>query len=92
MRKSKEYIHTFTYGTFLPVYEEKEGIVAYDRADEENKIRVLVNLSDDVSRIPLEQPIEKVLLSNGDYEKQKEDYVELKSCEAIVLKLKQSMQ
>lgn len=26
LRKSKEYIHTFTYGTFLPVYEEKGGI------------------------------------------------------------------
>ncbi len=92
LRKSKEYIHTFTYGKFLPVYEEKEGIVAYDREDEENKIRVLVNLSDHVSQIPLEAPIEEVLLSNGYYEEQKGDYVELKSCEAIVLKLKQSVQ
>lgn len=56
--------------------------------DEENKIRVLVNLSDHVSQISLEQPIEKVLLSNGYYEEQKGDYVELKSCETIVLKLK----
>lgn len=71
LRKSEEYKEVFTYGTFAPVYEEQESVMAFYRISEEEnqetpKKRVLVaaNFGREAAELPLEYKVSKVLLSN----------------------------
>lgn len=71
LRKSEEYKEVFTYGTFAPVYEEQESVMAFYRISEEEnqetpKKRVLVaaNFGREATELPLEYKVSKVLLSN----------------------------
>ncbi len=71
LRKSEEYKEVFTYGTFAPVYEEQELVMAFYRISEEEnqetpKKRVLVaaNFGREAAELPLEYKVSKVLLSN----------------------------
>lgn len=42
LRKNQEHIETFTYGAFVPVYEEQDDIMAYVRVSEETGEQILV--------------------------------------------------
>ncbi len=69
LRKSEEYKEVFTYGTFAPVYEEQESVMAFYRISEEEnqetpKKRVLVAANFGREALPLEYKVSKVLLSN----------------------------
>ena len=89
LRKSDELKEVFTYGEFLPEYENVDGVMAFYRKDESKCILVAANFGKDATTIKLKSEIEKVWLSNRidvtvDCEK---DSLNLRSCEVVVLEL-----
>lgn len=66
LRKSESFREIFTYGTFEPVYEEQDGIMAYYRYldAEEERILVVANFGKETAELSPEYPVIQVLLSN----------------------------
>ena len=90
LRKSDELKEVFTYGEFLPEYENVDGVMAFYRKDEFKCILVAANFGKDAATIKLKSEIEKVWLSNridGTVDCEK-DSLNLRSCEVVVLELK----
>lgn len=89
LRKSDELKEVFTYGEFLPEYENVDGVMAFYRKDESKCILVAANFGKDAVTIKLKSEIEKVWLSNridGTVDCEK-DSLNLRSCEVFVLEL-----
>ena len=89
LRKSDELKEVFTYGEFLPEYENVDGVMAFYRKDESKCILVAANFGNDAATIKLKSEIEKVWLSNridGTVDCEK-DSLNLRSCEVVVLEL-----
>ena len=89
LRKSDELKEVFTYGEFLPEYENVDGVMAFYRKDESKCILVAANFGKDAATIKLKIEIEKVWLSNridGTVDCEK-DSLNLRSCEVVVLEL-----
>ena len=89
LRKSDEFKNVFTYGEFIPEYEEMDHIQAFYRKDAATCILVAANFGTDAAGIELKGDVKKVLLSNqkdetADY---KENRLNLKSCEVVVLEM-----
>ena len=89
LRKSDEFKNVFTYGEFIPEYEEMDGIQAFYRKDAAACILIAANFGTDAAGIELKGDVKKVLLSN-----QKDETVDctknrlnLKSCEVVVLEM-----
>ena len=89
LRKSDEFKNVFTYGEFIPEYEEMDHIQAFYRKDAAKCILVAANFGTDAAGIELKGDVKKVLLS-----KQKDETVDytknrlnLKSCEVVVLEM-----
>ena len=95
LRKSPVYRETFTYGRFVPAYEEADDIFAYRRVSEENGQEILVaaNYGTKPRTLKLDREGARALLSNDGKEKslqiqiERERAVTLDSCEAAVLLL-----
>ena len=89
LRKSDEFKNVFTYGEFIPEYEEMDHIQAFYRKDAAKCILVAANFRTDAAGIELKGDVKKVLLSNQkdetvDYTKNR---LNLKSCEVVVLEM-----
>lgn len=89
LRKSDEFKNVFTYGEFIPEYEEMDHIQAFYRKDAAKCILVAANFGTDAAGIELKGDVKKVLLSNQkdetvDYTKNR---LNLKSCEVVVLEM-----
>lgn len=94
VRKSPEYREVFTYGSFVPVYENTESIMAYYRVDEKKRILVAGNFGREAAKVCLEYPVKRIVLSNQKHvsiEETKEQAVILKlqSCQAVVFECEQ---
>ena len=89
LRKSDELKEVFTYGEFLPEYENVDGIMAFYRKDESKCILVAANFGKDAATIKLKNGIKKVWLSNRAEEMAdcEADTLNLRSCEVVVLEL-----
>ena len=89
LRKSDELKEVFTYGEFLPEYENVDGIMAFYRKDESKCILVAANFGKDAATIKLKSGIKKVWLSNRAEEMAdcEADTLNLRSCEVVVLEL-----
>ena len=85
VRKSPEYKVTFTYGRFIPAYEDTETIMAYYREDDRNRIVVAANFGRDAVSLPLNKPLKKVILSNCHRIEVPQEMLILGSCEVVVL-------
>lgn len=90
LRKSLEYKEVFTYGRFVPVYEDTEAVMAYYRLDENKRMLVAANFGEAMAEVRLEYPICQVVLSNQKYKsmeeiQKQERILKLESCEVIVL-------
>ncbi len=93
VRKQEDYRPIFTYGDFVPAYEEENDIFAYWRVEEETgkKILVVANFGKESVTLDVNEPVEKVILSNTDKEQQllkqvlEEKKITLESCECAVL-------
>ena len=63
-RKSDAYREVFTYGEFVPVYEDSDSVMAYYRVLGEKRILVAANFGKERVEIPLEYPVKQIVLSN----------------------------
>ncbi len=69
LRKSDEYRETFTYGRFVPEFEDEDMIFGYCRESENGeKLLVVANFGREEKVLSLSEPVEKVLLTNDDRE------------------------
>lgn len=89
LRKSDEFKNVFTYGEFIPEYEEMDDILAFYRTDAATSILVVANFGTDAASIELKGNVKRVLMSNQknetvDYTKNR---LNLKSCEVVVLEM-----
>ncbi len=90
VRKSPEYRELFTYGEFIPAYENTETVMAYYRVYEGKRVLIASNFGKEAVELKLEYPAKRVVLSNladtaeKDAEIQK-NKLKLESCEVIVL-------
>ena len=87
-RKSDAYREVFTYGEFVPVYEDSDSVMAYYRVLGEKRILVAANFGKEKVEIPLEYPVKQIVLSNkAGVSSIKENLLTLQSCEVIVLQM-----
>ena len=93
LRKSDDYLDTFTYGDFVPAYETEPGILAYLRKGEGQTILVAGNYGETARTLSLAGPVQKVLLTNTGREEallaqaKAEGHITLESCESAVMLL-----
>ena len=89
LRKSPTYKEVFTYGKFLPAYQDTEDVMAYYRKDEHTRILVAANFGKESVELPLDYPVKQVLLSNQhkQHNYNIESHLSLESCEVIVFEL-----
>ena len=89
LRKSPTYKEVFTYGKFLPAYQDTEDVMAYYRKDEHTRILVAANFGKESVELPLDYPVKRVLLSNQhkQHNYNTESHLSLESCEVIVFEL-----
>ena len=91
LKKSDEYKETFTYGEFVPAYEDKDGIFAYHRIWEDGTDRrrqdilVAANYGTEPCTLELGAPDSertgiKALLSNTGREKEREEQAASTGC------------
>ena len=90
VRKSPEYKEVFTYGDFVPVYENTESVMAFYRVDERKRMLIAANFGKEEVKIKLEHTVKNVVLCNKKYELSKkmigqEQVLRLESCGVIVL-------
>lgn len=85
VRKSPEYKEVFTYGKFVPMYQDTETIMAYYREDENQRILVAANFGKEAVELKLEYPVKRVVLSNQNKAERLGQMLKLESCEVIVL-------
>ena len=89
LRKSPTYKEVFTYGKFLPAYQDTEDVMAYYRKDDHTRILVAANFGKESVELPLDYPVKQVLLSNQhkQHNYNTESHLSLESCEVIVFEL-----
>ena len=89
LRKSAAYKEVFTYGEFIPAYENLDGIMAFYRKDDSARILVAANFGKKSVDIELEYMLKKVLLANRPHEEigGTVGTIRLDSCDAVVLEL-----
>ena len=90
LRKSPAYREVFTYGRFVPAYEDTDSVMAYYRVEEKKRIMVAGNFGKETVELKLDFPVKTVLLSNlkdWDMENRQvpKDILTLESCEVVVL-------
>lgn len=93
LRKSNVYRETFTYGKFIPAYEDVNGIFAYYRENEESGQKILIAANYGETSCVLDLGINQgsVLLSNegkeADVDRQMREnhQVLLESCESVII-------
>ena len=87
LRKSDEYKNVFTYGEFIPVYQDTDSVMAYYRKDEDKQILIAANFGEAAVSISLEHPARQVLLSNTGKSEIVSPELKLDSCEVIVVEV-----
>ena len=87
VRKSPEYREVFTYGEFVPAYENSDTVMAYYRVDEKQRVLVAANFGKEPVTLALEHPAKRVIISNRDQNGCPGQSLRLDSCEVIALEM-----
>lgn len=85
IRKNPEYKDVFTYGRFIPVYQDTDYTMAFYRKDENQRILVAANFGKETEELELEYSVKCVILSNKNNTEIPTQILKLESCEVIVL-------
>ena len=85
IRKIPEYKDVFTYGRFIPVYQDTDYTMAFYRKDENQRILVAANFGKETEELELEYSVKCVILSNKNKTEISTQILKLESCEVIVL-------
>lgn len=85
LRKSENYKEVFTYGTFVPIFENEPDIFAYERRLDNQSVIVLANFGKEAKTLILNQIADRpVLLTNQPDVQIADNQITLKSCQVIV--------
>lgn len=87
LRKSPAYKEVFTYGEFMPVYQNTCSVMAYYRKNEKQRILITANFGKEAVSLTLEYPVKQILLSNmasAVHSLPANDIITLNSCEVLV--------
>ena len=90
LRKSPAYKEVFTYGEFMPVYQNTSSVMAYYRKTENQRILITANFGEEAVSLTLEYPVKQILLSNmasAEHSLPVNDIITLNSCEVLVFEL-----
>ena len=92
LRKSEEYKNLFTYGEFIPVYDDTESIMAFYRKDESKCVLIAANFGKEPASVTLKSQPARILLStrpdgNVQIDTTPAPKLTLDSCEAVVIEL-----
>ena len=90
LRKSPAYKEVFTYGEFMPVYQNTSSVMAYYRKTENQRILITANFGKEAVSLTLEYPVKQILLSNmasAVHSLPANDIITLNSCEVLVFEL-----
>ena len=90
LRKSPAYKEVFTYGEFMPVYQNTCSVMAYYRKNEKQRILITANFGKEAVSLTLEYPVKLILLSNmasAVHSLPANDIITLNSCEVLVFEL-----
>ena len=92
LRKSEEYKNLFTYGEFIPVYDDTESIMAFYRKDESKCVLIAANFGKEPASVILKSQAARILLSTRPDDSVQIDTTSaqkltLDSCEAVVIEL-----
>lgn len=86
LRKSEDFREVFTYGEFIPLLEEEEGILAFARKTEDKVVQVIANFSENEKRVQLDDNLKShILLTNVAKEAIQENSLCLQSGHVVVL-------
>lgn len=88
LRKSPAYKEVFTYGEFIPAYQDTDSVMAYYRKDKNKRILIAANFGEESVSLISESPITKILLSNQNktnFTLLSNNTFTLDSCEVLVL-------
>ena len=85
LRKSKDYKEVFTYGAFVPLFENEPDIFAYERKLDNQSVIILANFGKEAKTLVLDQIADHpVLLTNQPDVQIANNKITLKSCQVIV--------
>lgn len=85
LRKSENYKEVFTYGTFVPIFENEPDIFAYERRLDNQSVIVLANFGKEAKTLILNQIADRPdLLTNQPDVQIADNQITLKSCQVIV--------
>lgn len=90
LRKSPAYKEVFTYGEFMPVYQNTCSVMAYYRKNKKQRILITANFGKEAVSLTLEYPVKQILLSNmasAVHSLPANDIITLNSCEVLVFEL-----
>ena len=92
LRKSDEYKSLFTYGEFVPVYNDTESIMAFYRKDESKCVLIAANFGKEPASVTLKSQAARILLSTRpdgsvQIDTTSAPKLTLDSCEAVVIEL-----
>lgn len=85
VRKSSEYKEVFTYGKFVPAYQDTETVMAFYRENDDKRMLVAANFGEEPVELKLEYPVKHIALSNKNKVENPGQKITLNSCEVIVL-------
>ena len=85
VRKAPEYKEVFTYGKFVPAYQDTETVMAFYRENENQRMLVAANFGEEPVELKLEYAVKRVALSNKNKVENPGQTITLNSCEVIVL-------
>ena len=86
LRKSEDFREVFTYGEFIPLLEEEEGILAFARKTDDKVVQVIANFSENEKRVQLDDNLKShILLTNVAREAIQENSLCLQSGHVVVL-------
>lgn len=85
LRKSEDYKEVFTYGAFVPLFENEPDIFAYERKLDNQSVIILANFGKEAKTLVLDQIADRpVLLTNQPDVQIENNQITLKSCQVIV--------
>ena len=87
LRKSPEYLETFTYGELVPYLEDRHNVMAYFRQSGDQKILVMGNFQNEPQTLPLPSAVKKVLLNNLHEADMNETEVKMAGYQVLVVEL-----
>ena len=85
IRQHSTYHETLVYGAFDVLNLDNENIISYLRYDENQKIAIICNFSEQIQKIEYSFNINNIILNNEDNLQRNNQYIQLQPYQAIVL-------